>query len=152
MFEGTRVIPAAPPFNICWVWLFVCKCGRGSEMSSNCMTAIVFFLMEPSTSFLSCSRGFSAPANLSYPSAWSAMLSFQYPPAFRWFIFDTRRTISVLLAGHLLYFKSLTREQRRPVTPCGRGSQEMSMTTWQHLPHVPKQGRPREGSWSQPRV
>lgn len=28
--------------------------------------------------------------------------------------------ISVLLAGHLLYSKSLAREQRRPAAPCGR--------------------------------
>lgn len=83
--------------------------------------------MEHTALFLSCPQDFSAPPNLwcvQVSLIFSVILSAssclyglyltkeQHPGVFL--------AISVLLAGHLLFSKSLAKEQRRPAAPCER--------------------------------
>lgn len=64
-------------------WLFTWKCGWCSERSSNCMTAVVFFPYGAYYSVFELPTGFLSPTKPGVClSTWSAMSSFQHPPAF----------------------------------------------------------------------
>lgn len=169
MTHGT---PADLPFKICWVPVhakqhvgvrrnsgFICKCGQGSEMSSRCMTATMFSLMEPSTLFLSCSWISQPHQTYLCMSAWSTLSFSQYHPAFRWFTFDKRRAFSCFLC---CFCASCW-----PSFVCSihcQGAKKTSCSLWAREPGgendnmgapntmVPKQGRTREGSWGEPGV
>lgn len=118
---------------------------------------LYFFLMEHTALFLSCPQDFSAPPNLwcvQVSLIFSVILSAssclyglyltkeQHPGVFL--------AISVLLAGHLLFSKSLAKEQRRPAAPCERERERGRRWAYQGspCPMVPEWDRHKEGSWA----
>lgn len=132
------------------------KCGWGSQRSSNCMTAIVFFPYGAYCFVSELPTGFLSPTKPGVCRlAWSSVSSFQHPPAFMVYIWQKSSILvfSLLFLCFWLaifYFPNLLPRSREdqllPVRERERGRR------WAYqgspCPMVPEWDRHKEGSWA----